>query len=359
MKFDSTAQAISWFRNQYRDGFLTIRPPYQRKPVWAARQKSYLIESILLGLPVPEVYIQQSTNSEGDTQYAVVDGQQRIRTILQYVGAEADPDEAEENDFSLEKLPPDSEYFDLSFTELSEEARINFFNYRLSVRLLETDDEDEVRKMFTRLNKFLTPLNAQELRNATFTGPFSRLANSLADDEYWADSKLVTAAAIRRMKDIEFVSELLIGVLHGPQGGSAKVVDSYYAQYEDYEDEFPRQRTARKRFSETLKMVRAIIPHLRDSRWGNRTDYYTLFVAIAAFQREGRMLLTGKRKAIRQALLDFAEEVDNRLADEDADVTEAAVDYVRNVEKGANDKARRGERHIIVRDLLDGFFQQT
>src|SRR2546425_13270565 len=50
MRFESGTQTISWFQKEYREGTITIRPPFQRKPVWAARQKCYLIESILLGL---------------------------------------------------------------------------------------------------------------------------------------------------------------------------------------------------------------------------------------------------------------------------------------------------------------------
>lgn len=91
MKFSSNPQAISWFRDKYKAGDLKLRPPYQRKPVWAARQKCYLIESILLGLPVPEIFIHQTTDEDGNTKHAVVDGQQRIRTVLQFVGFETRP----------------------------------------------------------------------------------------------------------------------------------------------------------------------------------------------------------------------------------------------------------------------------
>jgi hypothetical protein len=358
MEYSSTEQTIAWFRNQYRDGALVIKPPYQRKPVWAARQKSYLIESVLLNLPVPEIYLQQTTDADGHTVHAVVDGQQRIRTILQFVGAELDPEEAEHNEFVLETLPRDSDYYGVGFGDLSEEMRKAFFGYRLSVRLLETDDEEDVRKMFTRLNKFLTPLNAQELRNSTFTGPFARLAESLSDDDYWTESKLVTTASIRRMKDIEFVSELLIGVLHGPQGGSARVVDGYYSRYEDYEDEFPGQRPARRRFKASLATIQHVLPELKTSRWGNRTDFYTLFVAIAALQREMH-LPARERKNLREHLLEFGDAVDERLADEDADVEPEVIDYVRAVEKGANDKARRGDRHAIMRDILSEYFVEA
>lgn len=344
MKFDSTSQSIGWFRDRYREGSLEIKPPYQRKPVWVGRQKSTLIESILLGLPVPEVYVQETVSTEDANEYAVVDGQQRIRTILQFIGVEEDPDEEEHNKFALENLPPESAFYMLTVDDLEDDQKRAFFQYKLAVRLLETESDDEVRDMFRRLNKFLTPLNAQELRNATYTGPFIRVANDLADDAYWVEQGIVTTASIRRMKDLELVSELLIGVIHGPQGGSASAVDAYYSQYEDYEDEFPGQRTAKRLFRTTRAAVEAVLPNLRETRWSNLTDYYTLFVALARLLREGD-LSEEKVEPLRDELLDFARQVGKRLADEEADVPGSVATYVRAMARGANDKARRGERH--------------
>src|SRR5713101_215014 len=79
MRFGPSPQLISWFRDRYLDGSLTIKPPYQRRPVWAMKQKCYLIESILLGFPIPEIYVQSTTSAEGISSFAIVDGQQRIR----------------------------------------------------------------------------------------------------------------------------------------------------------------------------------------------------------------------------------------------------------------------------------------
>ena len=83
------------------------------------------------------------------------------------------------------------------------------------------------------------------------------------------------------MIDLQFVSELLIGVLHGPQGGSSRIVDSYYAQYEDYEDEFPGQKQAKKRYETTLATLKELLPDIKSSRWSNMQDFYSLFVATA------------------------------------------------------------------------------
>lgn len=161
MIFDSTVQTIGWFRDRYKEGNLIIKPPFQRKPVWVARQKCYLVESILQDLPVPEIYIQLTTTEEGQTTYAVVDGQQRIRTVLQFVGSEEDPEEAVFNKFVLDKLNPESNWFNASFAGLTSDQKKAFYGYKFAVRTLGTDDDEEVRDMFRRLNKFLTPLKAQ------------------------------------------------------------------------------------------------------------------------------------------------------------------------------------------------------
>lgn len=152
MDFSTSVQNISWFRDRYREGTLAIKPPYQRKPVWVARQKCYLIESILRGLPVPEIYIQQITTPDGDTTYAIVDGQQRMRSVLQFVGAESDPEEAEYNKFALDKLEPTSDWHNFTFADLPAEVKKKFYGYQFAVRYLDTDDDDEVRDMFRRLN---------------------------------------------------------------------------------------------------------------------------------------------------------------------------------------------------------------
>lgn len=355
MDFNSSEETIGWFRDRYREGNLKIKPPYQRKPVWAARQKCSLVESILLKLPVPEIYVQRSTTPLGKTTYAIVDGQQRIRTVLQFVGSETDPDQVGYNKFVLDKLPSLSQLRNKSFMDLSDDEKSALYGYKFAVRYLNTASDGELRDMFERLNRFLTPLKPQELRNARFTGPFVQLTLKLADREYWAENRIVTAATIRRMGDVEFVSELVIGTLHGPQGGSAADIDAYYSQYEDYEDEFPGQKDAEFLFEKTFQTLRNLLPGIKETRWSNKTDFYSLFVALA-FLLRSRKVRTPGLKAARNTILRLAEEVDARLADEHARVPREAIAYARAVEKGANDKARRAQRHTVITRLLGQCF---
>ena len=219
-----------------------------------------------------------------------------------------------------------------------------FFSYEFTVRYLYTESDDATREVFRRLNTYLTPLRPQELRNATYSGPFARLAEKLADDEYWAENKIITAAAIRRQADVEFVAELMIGTLHGPQGGAPSIIDEYYVIYEDYDDEFPEQRSVTAAFRRTLETVREILPDVRELRWSNKTDFYTMFVVFAQLLRKRR--LKQKEKAgLKKVLVEFGAQVDDRSTNENATVSEDATSYVRAVRGGANEKARRAARH--------------
>jgi hypothetical protein len=368
MRFKPGTQTISWFQKEYKEGTITLRPPYQRKPVWAARQKCYLIESILYNMPVPEIFIHETTTPDGDTLHAVVDGQQRIRTVLQFLGlttigpdGKPEPDEDEFTGFALDKFDKRtvaSPWLGKRFTDLSMEERVKVFEYTFHIRYLYTNEESELRNMFTRLNRYLTALNPQELRHATYIGPFPKLAEDLADNEFWLKSGLMTRALIRRLGDVEFVSQLLIGVIHGPEGGSAGVIDEYYRMYEDYdlEEGIPDQRRARRLFDNTLRFIQRLYPDLpadSDLRWGNKADFYTLFIALAEIIREHDAPKDRELPALRAALEKFSRAVNRRLGDENANVSARVIEYVRAVEKGVNDKARRADRHRIVVALIE------
>ena len=368
MNFESGTQTISWFQKEYKEGTITLRPPYQRKPVWAARQKCYLIESILYGFPIPEIFVHETTSADGETLHAVVDGQQRIRTVLQFLGlttvtasGEPEPDEEEFTGFTLDKFDKGSDpspWIGKRFAELTKEEKVKFFEYKFHIRYLKAADDAELRIMFTRLNRYLTALNAQELRHAIYTGPFAKLAEELADSEYWLKAGLMTRALIRRLGDVDFVSQLLIGVIHGPEGGSAAIVDEYYRQYEDYdiEEGIPDQRRARRLFDQTLRSIQTLFPNLQEAtelRWGNRADFYSLFIALADVIREHDTPKEQQIPNLRAVLEDFSKDVNRRLANEDAKVALEVTEYVRAVEKGVNDKARRADRHRVLVGLIE------
>ena len=150
-----TTHRLSEFHKWDKEKALIINPPFQRKPVWSDRNRSFLIDTILHGLPVPEIYIQVKTDNEGNTKYVVVDGQQRIRAILDFI----------EGDLELlaEECP---DYGGKTFADLPSGVKHDFWDYSLVTRELKTQSEAEVKSVFLRLNKYVAPLLPQELRNA-------------------------------------------------------------------------------------------------------------------------------------------------------------------------------------------------
>lgn len=360
MKHASQPQSISWFRQHYIDGRLELRPPFQRKPVWTDKQRCSLVESILLDIPIPEVYVQVTQDEVGSASYGVVDGQQRLRTILQFVGLENQADQGAGDDnnlFKLTNLPKASLYIGKGFGDLTPDQKKKFFSYEVCVRLLHTENQADVEDVFKRLNKFTLPLKPQELRNATFHSAFAKLAETLADDEYWAVNRIVTPASIRRMGDIEYMSDLLVGLIHGPQGGSSKILDDYYEMYEGNEDEFPGQAKIRHRFDETLLAVKSAFPDISEvDRWSNRADFYSLFVALGSLL--DKQAMPKAVKPMVAALKDFAADVDKSLKNANAAVSAGAKRYARAIEKGSNDKARRSVRHEVLVKLVIPFLKK-
>ena len=92
MNYDVSFQTVSWFNDKKNDGTLEISPKFQRRAVWLEKERALLLDTLLSQLPFPEIYVHVETNAESGRQsFAVVDGQQRITSILKFV----------DNDFPL------------------------------------------------------------------------------------------------------------------------------------------------------------------------------------------------------------------------------------------------------------------
>jgi len=358
MRWEPSVEPVSWFKDRaLEEGALSLSPPYQRRPVWRLKERCHLIESILMNCPIPEIYVHRTTTAKGKTTYAVVDGQQRIRSVLKFLGV--DKTDAEDNAFALTKLETGSEWYGLAFEDLSEEQKEGFWSYAFSVRYLITKDEHEVRDMFTRLNRYSVALSGQEIRNALFIGPFVELSNNLADDNYLAQQGIVTPSTIRRMGDVELVSELLIGCMYGPQDGSREKIDGFYEEFEEYEHQIPGQAPLKTRYQKVLALIREIIPDLAPARWSNKHDFYSLFVAVGHNLREG-CEFRGDARKLRARLERLADYVGMFIENPKRSGMPAyAVQYASAVQKGPSSKARRGARHQVLLSLLKPFFKKA
>jgi hypothetical protein len=141
--FDSRTYSVNDFVEWEKTKLLTLNPRFQRRQVWSDKAKRYLIDTIYKGKPMPKVFIRQKLNvSTKKTLREVVDGQQRLRTILSYV-----------NDGFAITRRQHPEYGRKLFSELPEEAQQQVLDYEIAVDLLTNMPDSEVLDIFSRLIK--------------------------------------------------------------------------------------------------------------------------------------------------------------------------------------------------------------
>lgn len=338
---ETTRRSVAWIKRAIEADILEVRPPYQRNPVWLDPQKSSLIDTILRGYPIPELYMQDVIDSKGNERHFIVDGQQRIRACMEFIDGqyELDPDES-------------PLYAEMTFEDLSEDDKKKVWGYPFIVRLMPDIPEEEMRDIFKRINRYNMALNKQELRHATYWGEFITSMEGLADHEYWVTSGVFSANSFRRMLDVEFISELAIAVLHGPQNKKAGL-DRWYRTYEE---EFEERGEIRQTFERVLGELNSVLPDIKATRWRRTSDFYTLFTTFAHHENDLPLSQRG-RKTARDKLLKFGLEVTAALAKEPPDnvrVSARARRYARNVERAASDLARRQGRTKELEAQLAG-----
>lgn len=328
---ETTRRTPAWIKRAIDAEILEVKPPYQRNLVWLDPQKSSLIDTILHGYPIPELYMQDLIDSEGNERHFVVDGQQRIRACMEFVDGdfELDPDES-------------PSYAEMTFEDLSEEDKRKFWGYPFIVRLMPDIPEEEMRDIFKRINRYNMALNKQELRHATYWGEFISSMEEVAKNEYWVTSGVFSANSFRRMLDVEFISELAIAVLHGPQNKKSSL-DRWYRVYEA---EFEEREETEQIFEQVLGELEFVLPDIKSTRWRRTSDFYTLFTTFADHADDLPLSQQG-RKLAREKLLKFGAEVTAALAKETpkgVKISKRAKNYAKDVERAASDLARRQGR---------------
>lgn len=182
-----------------------VVPDFQRGYVWNIEQASKLIESFLLGLPIPQVFFYV----DDDNKFLVVDGQQRITSIAYYFdGYFGEEQGGTKKIFRLQGLPRQSPYGDKSFAELDTATQRKLRSAPLraiNIRQLRPEAEStSVYQIFERLNTGGTPLKSQEIRNAVFRGRLNETLKRLNSIPSWR--KLLGKQGFdKHMRDIELL----------------------------------------------------------------------------------------------------------------------------------------------------------
>lgn len=251
-----TVFKVSDFLSWQRAGSLILSPAFQRRPVWPIGAKSFLIDTILRGIPMPIIFLRQRTNPKTlEPLREVVDGQQRLRTVISFVDHSLLADfDSTKDAFTVDAVHNET-VAGKRFTELSPAIKQRLLDYDFSVQVLPADTEDrDVLQIFARMNSTGFKLSAQELRNAEFFGAFKNLVYKLAYEQLdrWRSWRIFSETDIARMVEVEESSDIIITMLEGLHGKNQKQISDVYKRFNPT---FPNSTEVSRRFRQVLDVI--------------------------------------------------------------------------------------------------------
>ncbi len=334
MKYDVSLQTIAWLNGRRNDETLEISPKFQRRPVWLEAERCALIGTICSALPFPEIYVQHKTNpDDGKERHVVVDGQQRVTSILMFIDGEV-------------SLPVNDDWQGQSFRDLEEEQKAAFWDYRVVVRGLSQTNDAEIRDLFTRLNTNTVALNDQELRNARYKGRFKAAAERMADDALFQKIGLFTARDVRRMIDVEFASELLLLTVEGVTNKKDMLEGAYAA----YEEEFPRESEYEEESDAAINLVHSLVRTDNRTPIKTKSNFYSLYGACLNYYRDCGRATFKRADEVADAVSDLL------LAARSGELEGKPTQYEKYydaVTRAASDKGRRVCREKVLSDIIN------
>ena len=266
--FDTRTYSISDFSEWNSSDLLILSPKFQRRSVWTTQAKSYLIDTVVRGKPMPKVLITQRL-IDGRNVRTVVDGQQRLRAILEYI----------EDDFPIMRTH-NQEHAGRYYSDLPQEVRDEFWQYEIGVDVLFNTELSELLDIFSRLNTYSVKLNSTELLNASYLGSFKTKVHELGHSyaQYFIESGILTENRVARMGEVELTADLLGAIIEGIS--SKKSIKTFYRKYDNAEDIVAESADI---FEQTMAFVGTIFEpqDLKMSNFKRIHFFYSMFLSIS------------------------------------------------------------------------------
>jgi hypothetical protein len=360
---------------------LILSPKFQRRAVWKPKGKSYLIDSIINGFPLPPFFVREKlVLAERKTIREVIDGQQRIRAIMEFIAG----------DFTISKIHNEV-YSKLTFVELPNEIQERFLSYILTINVVGQITDGAVYEMFSRLNSYSVPLNNPEKANALYTGVYKQKIDELAQkyQAYWLDNSIFSEARISRMLEIQMTAELIALMIKGLTNGNNIIYNKINGLYKLYDDVFDEADKYIERFNDVLKHIDMFFGEtLKETEYRRPPIFYSLFSALydilyglppnrhdvdgndyrPVLNRDALDMVKNDLMEINDALIgntddedeeDFdAEITDNKDVDTDT-IPEKYKEFVTASLSSTDKLVNRTIRHNILKDLISVCFDNN
>jgi hypothetical protein len=335
-KFSPTTKDIALLHQLQQDGQLKLQAEFQRNSVWPRPAKAYLIDTILNERPIPLFFFQRGNSPQsGRPEYSVIDGQQRLRAVFEFL----------EDRFRLTESKEDSvakAFGGKKYSQLPREMQERILNYDLVVQELSGYSDDDIRDMFARMNRYVVPLSKQELRHAKQKGKFKDFVERLGNWPFWAERRVFTPMQVRRMRPAEFCADLTILLIEGPQD-KKQAIDLYYVKFRE---SFTQGNEIQDRLKDYLGWIIKAMPTLGNHRFRRSSELYSLIGALDRVSRSGSRLAKIDPKSAGRALIDFEAQTRKK------ELRGTAATYVIAASKHTDDLGPRSARIEILEPLL-------
>ena len=270
-QFDARSYSIADFVEWHGNSLLDLSPHFQRRSVWTRAAKSFLIDTVMRGKPMPKILLTQSLVGRQNVR-TVVDGQQRMRSILEFV-----------TDSFTVLSTHNKIHSGKYFSDLEDATQAAILQYEIGVDLLYDVSIADMLDIFARINTYSVTLNRQERLNAKFVGVFKTSAYELGFYyvDYLLEGRVLTEKSVSRMGEAALASDMLIALVGGVQ--TSKNLEKYYRQFEDYENVPQDMSAAIDRFNTAMKYIGAMYSasDLKNVNWCRQHWFYTLFTCVA------------------------------------------------------------------------------
>lgn len=250
-------------------------PDYQREMAWDDVRQSKFIESVLLGLPIPYIFVADIPDQENEARLEIIDGSQRIRTLARFIN----------NEFKLNGLKKLKKLNDFTFADLplTRQRRFKRATLRM-IQLTENADEEVRRDIFERINTGSVDLNEMEKRRGILRGSFLDLIEELSKLSKFRELCNFPKAAIDRREPQEFALRFF-AFLNNYESFNAKRINDFLDEYLKITNEdrtFDREKM-KNEFLSMIDFVEKYFPKgFRQGKDFNKTTTRIKFESLSA-----------------------------------------------------------------------------
>jgi hypothetical protein len=297
--------------------------------------------------------LQEQTDPKSfEPKRLVVDGQQRLRTLLAYVDSKSLAELEESDDFKILKVH-NTALAGKSFRELDTATQQRILQFEFSVYVLPPATPNRLLlEIFARMNSTGTKLNDQELRNAEFSGAFKQLCYSLSYQELdrWLSWRVVTKVNVARMVNVELISELLLFLF---QGITAKSQKNISKAYRDFDDSVPQEKQLLHRYESIMEFLDSVFrtdtdgKGIADSAFATQGWLYVLFAFVHELGYEHSLAQRPSEKAKFPQPDRVWRHIQRRAAI--LDEGDLDVDLLKAIRGAATDKVSRTTRYDFIK----------